>query len=530
MSDYIGNKATIAANTLTTGDKILLIDASATNTVGGTGDVRCVEFDDFSSLYEDAGSIAAHVAASDPHPQYLTSAEGNSAYQPLDSDLTSIAALTTTSFGRGLLTETNAGTARTTLGLGTAATQNTGTSGANVPIMSTINSWSGAQIFQAPTFLGGAFTVTNDVGGVTYVGQSFPESGQGGLTNFNKIWSEDYAGVGGDTRLHIMSESVTSSWAGVCVIGAGTYTVYKPSTGAGNHVTLAGSDAADGNTNGGNVVLRGGAKAGSGTDGVIAVRQPGGVAGTDEIQLSHDGTAGTIACKDGNLKLASGSTNKIDLVALTTLSCTLDLSTTNRLRIIDSGGSNNAQIRVGQCYLGGNSTNDAKVFLNVAADQMQLANNWQVAFSSGSSPESAGADVGISRSAAGVMLDTNGSSGTGARLTKFSLEANTAGVGSPNIILATETRRVFTNEGTTAQNYHTLPSAAAGLDFRFIVQDTDGIRVVADTGDTIRDVGTVSSAAGFIQSTTVGSAIHLIAINATEWIVVSKNGTWTIDS
>lgn len=39
------------------------------------------------------------------------------ARQPLDSDLTSIAALSTTSFGRGLLTEANAGTARTTLGL-----------------------------------------------------------------------------------------------------------------------------------------------------------------------------------------------------------------------------------------------------------------------------------------------------------------------------------------------------------------------------------------------------------------------------
>lgn len=38
-------------------------------------------------------------------------------FQPLDSDLTSIAALTTTSFGRGLLTEASATTARSTLGL-----------------------------------------------------------------------------------------------------------------------------------------------------------------------------------------------------------------------------------------------------------------------------------------------------------------------------------------------------------------------------------------------------------------------------
>lgn len=47
---------------------------------------------------EDAGTaaaaVAAHVAASDPHPQYLTATEGNAAYQPLDSDLTAFAAKT----------------------------------------------------------------------------------------------------------------------------------------------------------------------------------------------------------------------------------------------------------------------------------------------------------------------------------------------------------------------------------------------------------------------------------------------------
>jgi hypothetical protein len=44
-------------------------------------------------------------------------------YQPLDADLTSIAALSTTAFGRGLLEQADAATARTTLGLGTIATQ-----------------------------------------------------------------------------------------------------------------------------------------------------------------------------------------------------------------------------------------------------------------------------------------------------------------------------------------------------------------------------------------------------------------------
>lgn len=46
-----------------------------------------------------------------------TAAPITSAYQPLDSDLTAIASLTTTSFGRSLLVQADAPTARTTLGL-----------------------------------------------------------------------------------------------------------------------------------------------------------------------------------------------------------------------------------------------------------------------------------------------------------------------------------------------------------------------------------------------------------------------------
>lgn len=54
----------------------------------------------------------------------ITAATAASTYQPLDADLTSIAALTTTTFGRFLLTQADASAARSTLGLGTLATQN----------------------------------------------------------------------------------------------------------------------------------------------------------------------------------------------------------------------------------------------------------------------------------------------------------------------------------------------------------------------------------------------------------------------
>lgn len=52
---------------------------------------------------------------------FLTPAEGNAAYQPLDSDLTAIAALTTTSYGRGLLALADVTAMLTALSLTTVA-------------------------------------------------------------------------------------------------------------------------------------------------------------------------------------------------------------------------------------------------------------------------------------------------------------------------------------------------------------------------------------------------------------------------
>lgn len=63
----------------------------------------------------ETGNAAALAAAVDSF--FLTPAEGNAAYQPLDADLTAIAALTTTSYGRSLLEAANASALRTLAGL-----------------------------------------------------------------------------------------------------------------------------------------------------------------------------------------------------------------------------------------------------------------------------------------------------------------------------------------------------------------------------------------------------------------------------
>lgn len=99
---------------------------------------------------------------------------------------------------------------------------------------------------------------------------------------------------------------------------------------------------------------------------------------------------------------------------------------------------------------------------------------------------------------------------------------------SPYSVSNVENWTVFTNEGATAQVVFNLPTAVAGYTYEFIVQDADGIQVVASSGDTIRLGTSVSASAGNATSTTIGSAVILTCINATEWIAESIVGTWIV--
>ena len=105
-------------------------------------------------------------AAKEDFDTFLTTAAAAAAYQPLDADLTTLAA-NITAFGHSLVDDADNTAARTTLGLGTAAVKNTGTSGDAVPLLNTANTFSAAQAVSSSG--GNEFTVDSTTAGTNTV-------------------------------------------------------------------------------------------------------------------------------------------------------------------------------------------------------------------------------------------------------------------------------------------------------------------------------------------------------------------------
>lgn len=88
-------------------------------------------------------------------------------------------------------------------------------------------------------------------------------------------------------------------------------------------------------------------------------------------------------------------------------------------------------------------------------------------------------------------------------------------------------RRAYSNEGAGAPITYNLPSASVGMEMVFIVHTAQDMVVTASAGDTIRVAASVSSSGGTATNGTVGGVLHLLAINATEWVSIATTGTWT---
>lgn len=109
----------------------------------------------------------------------------------------------------------------------------------------------------------------------------------------------------------------------------------------------------------------------------------------------------------------------------------------------------------------------------------------------------------------------------------FVTESITNGVGSPKILTAEHSGRRFNNDGASARVYVTLPaSATVGTHYYFDITDTDGFRVTAAGGTTIRINSLVTAANGYVEGETVGTGLHLVLTAGGEWRNMVPTGIW----
>lgn len=125
-----------------------------------------------------------------------------------------------------------------------------------------------------------------------------------------------------------------------------------------------------------------------------------------------------------------------------------------------------------------------------------------------------------------TLLTSNGSSGNGSlRARNYSLAKSA----SFSVTLL-ESGASYHNTGATALVVGTLPaSALSGHRARFIVTDTDGLKVATGTSEQIRyGALTTTATTGYVQSTTIGDVLEVERVGTT-WFVTSAVGLgWTV--
>lgn len=111
------------------------------------------------------------------------------------------------------------------------------------------------------------------------------------------------------------------------------------------------------------------------------------------------------------------------------------------------------------------------------------------------------------------------------------------GVGTPIPIVSKTSNYVvlpgdngthFNNVGAGGTVILTLPTAAQGLSFGFQVDASQILRVLAVSGDFIAQGTLQSVSGGNIQSNLPCSFIQIECYKATQWAVISSEGSWTV--
>jgi len=95
-----------------------------------------------------------------------------------------------------------------------------------------------------------------------------------------------------------------------------------------------------------------------------------------------------------------------------------------------------------------------------------------------------------------------------------------------NILVASESGKLFTNLGDAGLQTTTLPTASAGVTSRFSVVAAFEVRIDPAAGDHLIYSGGAMADGEYLTSTTVGSSLRVTALSSGDWLVEAEQGTW----
>jgi len=341
------------------------------------------------------------------------------------------------------------------------------------------------------------------------------------------------ASAGGIT---MSSTAVASAWTHTATGAADDLTISV----AGNQdasliLTSAGSgtDALTLSTtaNGGDIVISGNDKIDIDSVGTFALNVAG---DTLLIQVDSDGAGDNLT-----LKVDGDDASSIILDSDGTGTDAVKIGATNAAGGIDiDAGTNGIDIlaTAGAVTIGStkNAASSIALTANGGADETIVATNTQ--------GTGAGA-ISLTATAGGITLTPNASK-------LVTISGNTTTTGSITgdggdalsgflrsvvndvdayTVLVGDSGKVITNAGNDGEpvGEFTLPAAAIGLNYCFVVMAAQELRVIPAAGDAINIAGVPGDAAEYWTASAVGETLCIVAVDVNNWIATSSTGTWT---
>lgn len=196
--------------------------------------------------------------------------------------------------------------------------------------------------------------------------------------------------------------------------------------------------------------------------GVVVARQSGGVAGTDEVQISHDGTRAIIESKDGAIRLVSAG-GQVTFPDGTVSAPGIAFTANPNVGFYQQVPGATVYCVAGVSYLQ----------IDSSANKLALHASMYIGWASSGGPSTTNPDTGLARDAAGVVKVTNASTSLGSFVAATLVARQSGGVSGTDEIQVS-------HDGTHATI--TNKDATSGAEMRFVNTSTSGYYRFTSTG------------------------------------------------